>query len=279
MPGTPQDSRSPRSEGLHQPIVEQAQFDTVQRVLRGGKASIAPQRKLINPDFPLKQLVRCAACNRPLTGGFSRGKSGKLHPYYRCYVCGQVKNVRKDYLEGLFVELLQRLRPSPEDLEAFPQIAAEVWTEQQGNAAKQAKHITAKVEKLKEQKSRLVRSLAGEQDAELKAAYAEEFRKISNEIADLEANLQNIALARDEMDEFVRSVEECLLNVAQCWQESGPEDKLRVQTFLFSDGLRFSPESKKFELSNANLFTVLDGLISEKINLASPGGFEPPLPP
>ncbi len=121
-----------------------------------------------------------------------------------------------------------------------------------------------KWEKLKEQKSRLVRSLAGEQDAELKAAYAEEFRKISSEIADLEANLQNIALARDEMGEFVRSVEECLLNVAQCWQESGPEDKLRVQTFLFSDGLRFSPESKKFELSNSNLFTVLDGLMSEK---------------
>ena len=266
-------------KGLHLPIIEQALFDTVQRVLRGEKPSIAPQRKAINPDFPLKQLVRCAACNRPLTGGFSRGKSGKLHPYYRCYVCGQVKNVRKDYLEGLFVELLQRLRPSPEDLAALPLIAAEVWAEQQGDAAKQAKRITGNLEKLQGEKSRLVRSMAGEQDPDLKGAYGEEFRKISSEIADLEANLQNIALSRDEMGEFVRFVQECLLDVADCWQQAEAEDKLRVQTFLFSEGLRFSPESKTFELSNSNLFTVLDGLISEKINLASPGGFEPPLPP
>ncbi len=260
-----------QSKGLHRPIVEQALFDAEQRILRGDKPNPVPRRKL-NPEFPLRRFVLCAACNRPLTGGFSRSKTGKRHGYYHCCVCGQ--NVRKDRLETQFLELLKRLQPSEETVQAFPKIAADIWAEQQGDAAEQAKCINARLEKLKQKKSQLVRSLVGEEDPGLQDAYRAEHRKISSEIAEAEVAIQEVALCRDEADAFIRFVELSLMDIAECWKQAGPEDRVGVQSLLFFGGLSYSPKTESLNPANSTLFKMLDRIVSEKINLARPEGLE-----
>lgn len=61
-----------RAKGTHEPIVSQQLFDKVQDIL-SGKRSVP--HKAQNDDFPLPGFVKCSRCGKPLTAGWSRGRS------------------------------------------------------------------------------------------------------------------------------------------------------------------------------------------------------------
>ena len=50
--------------GLHEPLVTEELFQSVQAAFSGRRRSIAPKRKH-NPNFPLKWVVRCNSCGTP----------------------------------------------------------------------------------------------------------------------------------------------------------------------------------------------------------------------
>jgi DNA-directed RNA polymerase subunit RPC12/RpoP len=111
------------------PLVEPSLFNRAQTVLAGiGTTQVRYQRN--HPDFPLRRFVRCAACEKPLTGSWSSGKLGRRYAYYRCPSCSRV-SVAKDRLETLFLELLERLQPKPEYLQALRESVLEIWRKRQ----------------------------------------------------------------------------------------------------------------------------------------------------
>jgi len=68
--------------GRHLPMVDRATFARVQVML--GKSPVAVPHRNLRPEFPLRAFTRCANCESPLTGSFSRGRSS-LYPYYHCF--------------------------------------------------------------------------------------------------------------------------------------------------------------------------------------------------
>ena len=46
--------------GVHPPIVPQQLFEAVQEALAGHAKTAAQTRQVLNPEFPLRQLIRCA---------------------------------------------------------------------------------------------------------------------------------------------------------------------------------------------------------------------------
>jgi site-specific DNA recombinase len=68
--------------GRHQPMVSRATFAKVQELL--GKSPVAVPHRHIRVEFPLRAFVRCANCEFPLTGSFSRGRS-QTYAYYHCF--------------------------------------------------------------------------------------------------------------------------------------------------------------------------------------------------
>jgi hypothetical protein len=69
--------------------------DRLQAVLAGRKPPVVVRRKL-NPEFPLRRLVRCEVCGRPLTGAFCQGRT-KRYPRYWCPKkgCNKVSLLKK----------------------------------------------------------------------------------------------------------------------------------------------------------------------------------------
>ena len=67
--------------GRHLPMVNRATYNLVQQIISRRNRSLPHQA--IRPEFPLRAFVRCANCECPLTGSFSRGRS-RLYPYYHC---------------------------------------------------------------------------------------------------------------------------------------------------------------------------------------------------
>jgi site-specific DNA recombinase len=92
--------------GDFEPLISEEIFYKAQAVLSGKVPVIAPLLKH-RPDFPLRGFVRCAVCDRGLTGSWSKGRM-HYYAYYHCRPGCRGLNVTKAKLEGLFVDELAR---------------------------------------------------------------------------------------------------------------------------------------------------------------------------
>ncbi len=100
------------TKGNHDPIIS---FETYQRIQKKleDKGYIVTQNDY-SDDFPLRGFVNCGHCERPLTSGWSKGRS----KYYAYYLCGTKgcpdsrKSIKREVIESEFEELLASLTPT-----------------------------------------------------------------------------------------------------------------------------------------------------------------------
>lgn len=96
-------------EGKHQALISLETFEKIQERRKG--KSIAPARKNINLDFPLRGSVCCSDCGNAYTSCWSKEKL-KHYAYYLCDTRGCAsyrKSIRRDDIEGQFAELVRTL--------------------------------------------------------------------------------------------------------------------------------------------------------------------------
>ena len=244
-------------KGLHAPIVSQELFDDVQGVLCGRKLSSAPKRKH-NPAFPLKHFVKCGVCGTPLTGGMNKGKL-KHYPNYWCRNsdCRAVR-VSKPVLESEFIEHLRTLLPDAATLAQFPAIAAEVWTRRQGDSSMTTKELTARLVEQKKLKAELLRvRLRGEVS---QLDYAQANADFDDEIESIAQQIQALRVQCGTLDAFIRFSKLMLVDVSAAWQRADPQQRLRVQNFLFRDGIGYHQQHKFLNTTNPTLFQQLSAL-------------------
>src|SRR5712692_5972952 len=141
--------------GDFDPLVSDDTFYQVQAILQGRIQVVGPHERN-RPDFPLKGLVRCAECGRPLTASWSKGRSGR-YPYYHCWRQCRAVNVTKAKLEGLFTDELERLQPTPGYMRLVKDLVLRAWQERKvevgrdaADAERNAKTIQQKLDRLDE---------------------------------------------------------------------------------------------------------------------------------
>lgn len=100
-----------RQPGRHEALISRDVFARIQaRLAKAGGA--APIRSDAAANFPLRGLILCAGCQRPLTATHAKGRS-KTYAYYYCFRrdCDRYALMfRKEDLERDFRELLERQR-------------------------------------------------------------------------------------------------------------------------------------------------------------------------
>lgn len=257
-------------KGRHAPIVSQDLFDAVQRVLSGRKLSSAPKRKQ-NPVFPLKHFVKCGVCGTPLTGGMNKGKRKHYANYWcRNAECRAVR-VSKLILESEFVEYLGTLRPEAATVAQFPAIAAEVWAAQrQGDSGMATKELNARLEEQKKLKAELLRArLRGDVS---QADYAQANVDFDIEIEMVVQKIRALDSQRRTLDAFLRFSKLVLLDISAAWERAGAEQKLRVQNFLFREGVAYDQSQKFLNTTNPTLFQQLKRLTHPEIAVGVPDG-------
>ncbi len=109
-------------EGMREKLVDPDLFYQVQRV-REGKGNVAAPRNTNNPDFPLRNILKCSSCKKPLTGSWSKGRHNR-YAYYHC-VCGAVRVARKA-MEERFYESLKTIQPGEKFRKLFAIAFADV---------------------------------------------------------------------------------------------------------------------------------------------------------
>ncbi|MBV9435127.1 MAG: recombinase family protein, partial [Acidobacteria bacterium] len=202
-----------RVRGTYEPIVSDETFAAVQMKLN--KKGIA--HKKLNEDFPLRGIVRCGKCERPLTAGWAKGRTERYARYW-CWTkdCGQ-NGISRDELHKQFVGLLSLIEPTVELLAQLPDRIANQWSERKNRIAADAKRLSSKLADIKalNQKA-LTEKLQGKIEDEdyddFKKANAEEAFRINSEINALDSE-------RNTMEEMLKQAQEEAVDLVGAWEK------------------------------------------------------------
>ena len=180
-----------------------------------------------------------------------------------------VKSVQASALEDQFTSLMGRLAPQPEITAEFSAIAAHVWDAQQKESARNIEKLTARLEERRHLKSELLHSkLRGEVCQSDYEQYNGEF---SREIREIEKQLGGLESAMAGRDRFVKFCELAIMDIPGVWRKANEDQRRRVLTILFPEGISVGADRKISNPQNCALFNVLAGMMAQKTAISRVG--------
>ncbi len=256
-----------RAKGAHEPLISEQLFDTVQDMLNG-KRSVPHKRQ--SEDFPLRGFVRCAACDKPLTAGWSRGRNQKYARYW-CWTkgCGAV-GIRRDELEEGFLWLLDFLQPTQELLDLLPEIAEAHWKVRREVTESERRQLNTHLADATTLHRKAVEAfLAGKlSQADFDAV------KLSTE-KDKEAiavRLKALESEQSTMESLIEQARREVMDLCKTWKEAGLKQRQELQRVVFPEGLVYSMERAFFAPRNHSIMQDLEEIYSNWRTVGVPDG-------
>jgi site-specific DNA recombinase len=257
--------------GDFEPIVSESLFQMTQDVM-DGKRNAYVSRKSDREEFPLRGLILCEHCMKPVTAANSKGKRDHF-PYYRCHRASGHLNVRGEKVEADFFALLESLVPDPAHEAAIEAVFREVWLSKQSGASNDAMHLRQQIGRLQQRKAR---ALEQKVDGELTAEEYNTVRsKADTDLIDLQSRLRRVEDRTFDVDTAATYLKHTLLNTAYSWQVADMKGKKQIQKSIFPKGLVYTLEGFTNTVTSS-----FYGLLGEENrstgDLVGPEGFEPP---
>lgn len=225
-------------EGAFEGLVSEELFNRVQAVL-DRRAVPKVQHKRANENFPLRGLLRCNLCNKPITASMSTGKGGGKFGYYRCV--HNHLNVPAAAVHERFLKLLDRLQPSMERMALVRQVFKRVWQERHNRSDTRVKTLMKQKTAIKEKRVKLLETrVSGHLALD---DYAEFNARLNTELAAVESELHLAQSQEIDIDVALDWAERLLWNTRNLWVDSELAAKQKLQNVLFPHGLVLSKEA------------------------------------
>lgn len=258
--------------GDFEPLVRQEIFERAQALLLGKRQSVTPHLRN-HPDFPLRHFVKCGCCGKPLTASWSKGRS-KSYGNYRCHnrPCKGV-NIRKENLERIFTEFLERMRPELKYVKLFNEILLDVWKEKQSQSVALMDSLNKQIEALNERKDRLEEKFIFEKTID-QETYQRQLDKLKEQIVLAEMQERDAKIESYDVESVLNYAEHVMLNAARLWAESSSDQKQRLQKVLFPQGVKFA-NGVIGTAETCLFFKLLSSFDVQKSKMGWPTGLEP----
>ncbi len=259
--------------GDFEPLVSEEVFYRVQAVLQGRVPVTAPRQRN-HPDFPLRGLVRCETCGRPLTGSWSKGKKGRHYAYYHCRRrCPEV-NISKAVLEGLFVDELEHLQPTPGYMRVLKEHVFRLWHEHKAEVRRQVHEVERRAKAIQQKLDQLDEMFIYARTIDL-ATYDRQRDKLREKFTLTQIERQASELEGLDVEGILAFAERVLPNASDLWVQASLNQKQRLQQLFFPDGLRF--DRKRLIRTRVTFAAFKDLGVGEtqRKNLVDQTGIEP----
>lgn len=221
-------------KGRHPAIIGEETYKGVKATLRRRKRKQhdikIPKYQTLNPKYPLRRLLICNNCGRPLTASAPKGKSGKRYPQYHCTHCTKKKDnvvIKVPTVDAhrQFQELLERYEIAPYLVEVFRKIVVKRWNDDFKEAIKNLGEANNKIRDLKEQKAGLVDLAAkGKMEPEV---CNERIKEYNAEIADLEADQKALETIEECKERIVDNAMSFLSDLVKTWENLSIENRVK----------------------------------------------------
>lgn len=262
-------------KGLHQPMITEREYSLVQHIMKGkGKKVISI--KLINPDFPLRGLVRCGTCNKHYTASWSKSRNTIKHAYYHCFkkICSKFgKSIKKEEIESAFLDYLGNITPKKKFFDDFEKAVMKVWKRKFEEVNADYLRYEKQLEKLKQHRSGLI-------DMKAKNLLSDEEFKEEKERITKEIDLNELAMIGSKIEMFdleatIEYAKQFISDLPRQWFDLGIENKIRFQKLIFPEGLPYLGNNKFGTAKLSVFFEINQQLQNQKTSLVGPIGFEP----
>lgn len=230
----------PLVEGRHEGLVTLKCSETIQARLRGRR--IAPNRRDTKEDFPLRGFILCEGCGRPLTAGWTKGRS-KYYPYYICQRqgCGwRGKSIPRSALEEKFRSLLANIRPSRRSVAIAEEMLRDAW---ELSAQKQQERRRAYKRECADIKNRITKTMDKYIDTENEAvsdALLKKLDKLYRQQALAKEKYEMEEENQGTFDELFEPAMDILANPSRIWEKSPLEWKRLLLRMVFSEKVTYS---------------------------------------
>ena len=175
-------------------------------------------------------------------------------------------------MEGAFLKLLDEVSPSEECFRLFAEIIRDLRRERGKLLAAGRQKAAGVLSKLKDQKARLldllVNGTIAEDDYQAKV---EELKK-----QELQLNLEQRPPSDDRLgtEERLELAAQILGNLRKVWEDSDLDNRQRLQSLIFPEGLRWDGTGFGAPVSN-RVIGYLRAETVPKPTMVTPRGFEP----
>ncbi len=260
-------------------VISRSEWCELQDILDGRKKHpMATVRKKHNPDFPLRQFMLCPYCAKRVRGSPAKSETGRIYRYYFCRDKACRFNVQTKEVHALFEEYLEKIRPTPELISLFKKVVLHRWAKTYDTLNQETQGKQKEVTQLEERKRKLVRLIEDSaDDVDLLAELRREFKEVSNRhtmlTTERNATEQNTIDAQVVVDYCCHFLE----HAHKLWQEASVEDKSRLQSLIFPEGVSYDALTGKQTPKLSPVYAAMEGLKKGDTTLAAPGRIELPL--
>jgi DNA invertase Pin-like site-specific DNA recombinase len=220
-----------RRKGHHQEIISLETYDKVQEKL--GNRTF--KRIIENEDFPMRGLVICSDCHRPMTAGWSKGRS-KKYPFYKCqHIYCKSKDVRKEVIEGEFEKLLNNIKPKEEAVLLSEVILKDIWKKRMVNLEDTVSNLKRHRDALERNNEKLVDTLTKMQSEAVMKVIEAKVDRNNEEIKNLNKQIENRNINSESYGTAAETVMTLLKNPVFTWNNGGYKGKRLVTKLVFTE--------------------------------------------
>lgn len=206
-------------KGQHVPMITEEIFYKVQAILDGrnpNKLALAT-RKHLNPDFPLRRVIKCGKCGMGLTGGWSQGRHAK-YGYYRCGGHCTTASIKVEDLDNALIKVLKETTPKKECLNLFIEFMYKNYHERLLRLNKIRGEAENEIIRLKALRKTLVdKNLSGIYSDEI---FKEQSKEIENQITKAQIAKEDALFDKYNIDKLTSFIKTLLADLGETYKRS-----------------------------------------------------------
>ncbi len=235
-------------KGQHRPMITMEQFYKVQNHLDGRCTYKfpTPRRAYVNPDFPLRRVVKCSKCGIGLTAGWSKGRNDR-YPYYRC--AGKcTTSIPAKTLDGAIIKLLKEITPREECIELFTKYIKEAYEERVSNLRTNKKLADGEIQRLIDLRKVLVeKNLMGIYTDEI---FKEQNAELEKKMAKAQVAKADSTLEKYDINKLTDFIKETVTDFGETYKRSSVTQIKALLGSIFPNGLSWNYNSTlNYEIS------------------------------
>lgn len=248
-------------EGLHEPIIELADWNLVQQKIKRKKKT----RVMIDDNLPLRAILKCH-CGLPLTGAPSRNSKGNYYYYYKCKRSGH-NNISAIKAHEQFLNACQYLSLPNSIITRIKAASKSSLDKQLSDVHKNQKNLNAELVKAEENLIQVEEKFITNQIS--KDTYDRMYTKYNDELLICKGKIRKSSKPTNLIASLLEKNIDLLKNLGKVFEEA---DTLQKQEFIkivfdnnlyYQNGAYRTPTILKI-LSHNKLILKEKGLLIEQ---------------
>ncbi len=269
----------PLTKGQHEALIS---FDTHLIIQdRLNDRGVAPARKDIDQDFPLRGFLVCEACGHRLTACWSQSRTGRKYPYYLCHYRGcteKGKSTPQDKIEDAFDDMLKGIVPAKTTFELAERMFRDAWDRRAGQVKEEQQRLRTRTKQIEREVEDLLRRAVRTTSDATADAYERRVAELQSESTKLQEEAANLSPPKGSFEKMFELAMRFLANPYEIWKNGSILLKRIVLRLVFASPITFSRKDGLRTPETTFPFKVLRYISGMDCKMVPPEGLEPPTP-